>query len=169
MALALAGDERAYAALLAQMARLFTRMVAGKVSPKDREDVVQDMLLSLHKARHTYDPARAFLPWAMAIARYRLQDHWRAHYRHNQQNMVQLDEAAENYVGEDVTESLHWREDLRRGMAGLSPRQQEILSRMYGQDQSVLDVANHLKINVSAVKVAAHRAYKALRQTLGER
>ena len=37
--------------------------------PGDRvDDVVQDVLLTIHRARATYDPSRPFLPWLRAIA-----------------------------------------------------------------------------------------------------
>jgi DNA-directed RNA polymerase specialized sigma24 family protein len=35
------------------------------------DEVIQDVLLSVHRARHTYDPARPFRHWLVAIARYR--------------------------------------------------------------------------------------------------
>jgi RNA polymerase sigma-70 factor (ECF subfamily) len=49
--------------------------------PSDVEDLVQDILLSLHAARCTYDPARPFLPWLMAVARNRMADGARRHAR----------------------------------------------------------------------------------------
>jgi len=165
MGQALGGDSRAYAALLQQSTRHLHALLARKIAPHDRDDVVQDILLALHKARHTYDSARPFLPWLMAIARYRLHDHWRAYYRHNSQNMDNIDDHAEN-LGHDVTESIETHEELRRGMAALSAKQRAIIEQMYGKDRSVQEVATNLGMNLSAVKVAAHRAYKALRQRL---
>jgi RNA polymerase sigma-70 factor (ECF subfamily) len=41
------------------------------------EDVVQETLISVHKARHTYDPARPFAPWFYAIASHRVVDVFR--------------------------------------------------------------------------------------------
>ena len=40
----------------------------------DCEDLVQDIVLSLHAARATYDPARAFMPWLLAITHNRMVD-----------------------------------------------------------------------------------------------
>jgi len=161
------GDARAYAALLNSLNQLLHVYLLRRVRPSDREDVVQDILLSLHKARHTYTPERPFLPWAMAIARYRLTDHWRSHYRRHVGQTEPIENHAEN-LGHDVTERYEQSEDIRRALKGLSAKQQEILQQMYGEDLSVQEVADNLKMNVSAVKVAAHRAYKALRGKLGE-
>jgi RNA polymerase sigma-70 factor (ECF subfamily) len=41
---------------------------------QDVDDIVQDVLLSLHAVRHTYDPARPFVPWLVTIARRRAAD-----------------------------------------------------------------------------------------------
>jgi RNA polymerase sigma-70 factor, ECF subfamily len=168
MQLALAGDQAAYAKLLQQLSQTLARLLARKVPAADRDDVLQDILLSVHKARHTYDPARAFLPWALAIARYRLQDHWRTYYRYNSGQHTPLEDVAE-ILGTDVTETMHQHEAINKSLQSLSPRQRDIIGRMYGRDASVQEVADQLKMNVSAVKVAAHRAYKILRQQLGEK
>ncbi|WP_425342258.1 sigma factor, partial [Klebsiella pneumoniae] len=38
---------------------------------QEAEDIVQDVLISLHVARAAYDPERPFLPWLLGIARIR--------------------------------------------------------------------------------------------------
>ena len=49
--------------------------VARKRVPAEAvEDVVQEALITVHKARHTYDPARPFGPWFYAIVHSRLID-----------------------------------------------------------------------------------------------
>ncbi len=40
----------------------------------DIEDVVQEMSLSIHLKRHTWDPEKPVAPWVMAIARNKLID-----------------------------------------------------------------------------------------------
>ena len=51
--------------------------------PADRvEDVIQDVLVTVHRVRHTYDPARPFTPWLRAIAQRRAIDVLRSHGRH---------------------------------------------------------------------------------------
>lgn len=48
---------------------------------QDVDDLVQDILLSVHAARATYDPTRPFLPWLLAITRNRLADAARRYAR----------------------------------------------------------------------------------------
>jgi RNA polymerase sigma-70 factor (ECF subfamily) len=68
MARAQAGDQRGYEELLHLLARDARGFVARRVGWTDWvEDVVQDALLTVHRARHTYDPARPFAPWFYAI------------------------------------------------------------------------------------------------------
>src|SRR5262245_37042715 len=75
MRLAQAGDQLAYASLLAWLTsttRQFARARLGTVPWVD--DVVQETLLAVHRARHTYDAERPFAPWFYAIATNRLID-----------------------------------------------------------------------------------------------
>ena len=47
----------------------------------DVEDVVQDVLMTVHAVRHTYDPKRPFGPWLVAIAHGRIIDQLRRQTR----------------------------------------------------------------------------------------
>ena len=69
MRLAQAGDQTAYASLLVLLTsatRQFARARLGGVPWID--DVVQETLLAVHRARQTYDPGRPFAPWFYAVA-----------------------------------------------------------------------------------------------------
>src|SRR5262245_62319498 len=72
MAAAQEGDRRAYERLLREVAPLVRTIARRRHSTADRvEEVVQDVLLTVHRVRHTYDPARPFSHWLAAIARRR--------------------------------------------------------------------------------------------------
>lgn len=81
MARAQDGDRAAYTALLEQAQRWLKRYYARRVPPHALDDLVQETLVSLHRKRASYDPARPFLPWLAAIARFRWVDHLRRVYR----------------------------------------------------------------------------------------
>src|SRR3546814_19345714 len=69
------GDRTAYARLLGEVSPLLRQIVRRRycfLQPSDLEDIVQEILLSLHVARATYAPQRPFLPWLMSIARPRM-------------------------------------------------------------------------------------------------
>ena len=53
------GDRQAYEDLLTRVSRLVQAFVRRRVGDAQwSEDVVQDSLVALHRARHTYDGAR---------------------------------------------------------------------------------------------------------------
>src|SRR5260221_9607321 len=84
MAAAQAGDGRSYRDLLGQIAPIVRRIIRRRhpfLSNEDSEDLVQDVLLSVHSVRATYDAGRPFLPWLVAITRHRVADGARRHVR----------------------------------------------------------------------------------------
>ena len=82
MILAQDGDRQAYEELLTRVARLVQAFVRRRVGDAPwSEDVVQEALVALHRARHTYDAARPFAPWMYAIVQNRLVDALRAQRR----------------------------------------------------------------------------------------
>jgi RNA polymerase sigma-70 factor (ECF subfamily) len=71
MVAAQGGDRGAYERLLREILPLLRAVVASHHRHPDRiDDVIQHVLLSVHRVRHTYDPARPFRHWLLAIARY---------------------------------------------------------------------------------------------------
>lgn len=63
------GDRRSYARLLADCASLLRAGARGQGIEGDLADLfVQDTLISVHNARHTYDPSRSFVAWLTAIS-----------------------------------------------------------------------------------------------------
>jgi RNA polymerase sigma-70 factor (ECF subfamily) len=163
-----AGDQDSYAellALLTSVTRQFTRRKSGAVPWV--EDVVQETLISVHKARHTYDGSRPFAPWFYAIAAHRVVDVYRRERR------VTSREQAGDVLPEPVPVRVIDREGdvdmdaVRAALAALSPRQREIVESLKLRDESVRDLATRLGMSESAVKVTAHRAYQALKKLLG--
>ncbi len=63
---------RRCSSLLTSATRQFARARLGAVPWID--DVVQETLLAVHRARQTYDPGRPFAPWFYAVASSRLID-----------------------------------------------------------------------------------------------
>lgn len=170
MRLAQGGDESAYAELLAILTsatQRFARGRAGGVAWID--DVVQETLVSVHKARHTWDPMRPLAPWFYAIAARRLVDVWRRERR-----------VSTRELGQDTLEAPapvagggngDWDEvDMTAVFAALSAlpaRQRDIVEGLKLRDESVRGLAARHQMSESAVKVMAHRGYKRLRSLLG--
>ena len=166
MRLALQGDTQAYARLLQSTARLLRPYLSKRLySGAEVDDVLQEVLLSIHKARHTYDGERPYKPWVYAIANFRLQDHLRTHYADHLHHAVEISEL-ENSLPGDVTEADFSYESISKEVAKLPERQATILQLMHQDGYTAKEVAEKIGMTESAVKVAAHRAYKILRQKL---
>src|SRR6516164_9616495 len=107
------GDRTAYSSLLKEILPILKRLVQrrlGFLPIMDREDIVQEILLSLHAARATYDPKRPFMPWVMSIARNRMIDNARRNAR-RLNNEVLVDEfpahLADDNAGEPASECIN--------------------------------------------------------------
>ncbi len=156
------GDGEAYGALLADVASPLSRFLRRRIAdPDELEDVHQDTLMALHRARHTYDPSRPFEPWLFAIARHVAVDHFRR--RASQASREVLVEALPERGANADPESPRLEEALER----LPPAQRQAFEMLQLEGISVAAAAARIGITTGALKVRAHRAYKALRALLG--
>ena len=99
------------------------RAVVGDVQWS--EDVVQETLVALHRARHTYDVSRPFAPWMYAVCQNRLVDALRAQRRRLLRE-IQPDLTAEPSA-RAPQERDALRADVRRAVAGLPERQRQVI------------------------------------------
>jgi RNA polymerase sigma-70 factor (ECF subfamily) len=167
MAGAQQGDRQAYEELLTLLAREARGFVGRRVGWAEwAEDVVQDVLLTVHRARATYDPARPFAPWFYAIASSRLVDALRARRRLALREVVDEDAVARREAPRAETHALS--DTLAHAVAGLPRVQREVVSLLKYEDLSVREVARRLGMSEAAVKTTAHRGYKVLRRTVGD-
>jgi RNA polymerase sigma-70 factor (ECF subfamily) len=166
MARAQEGDTHAYEELL----RLLLDDARGFVGRRVRwadwtEDVVQDILLTVHRSRHTYDPSRPFAPWYYAIANSRLVDTLRTRRR------VTLHEVAEDGRLPDLPAPAPPSTDLGEAMAQAVARlprvKRDVVSLLKYEGLSVREVAARLGMTEAAVKTTAHRSYRLLKKRLG--
>ncbi|HEU4733418.1 MAG TPA: sigma-70 family RNA polymerase sigma factor [Kofleriaceae bacterium] len=165
MARAQAGDRRAYATLLAEAAVLVEQFVRRRVRQADAcEEIVQDTLLSIHRDRHTYDPARPFRPWMYAIARHRLLDHVEKQRRWSRSDV--LTEVGLQACDDASVHVRTWRA-LQQALAQLSSTQRRVIQMLKLEGRSVAEISEQTGLSVSSVKVTAHRGYKKLRALLG--
>lgn len=165
MKLAQQGDQKAYTELLKETAHLLRAFLGRRLSDSSQvEDLMQEILLSLHKARHTYEASRPFLPWMFAIANFRLTDFFRKIYRQNSQEMVDFESVQEQIEDERVTQTPGDYELLDKALVSLPPKQRAVIQMMYGEGYTAKETGQKLGMTTTAVKVTAHRAYKFLRQ-----
>ncbi len=168
MRLALGGDGQAYASVLHESSKILRSYLGRRINiASDVEDLLQEVLISIHKARHTYDSSRPYTPWMFAIARFRLKDYLRVHYGDKLRQASELSDA-EFLSDTDVTKPEFTYESVREEIEKLPPKQATILRLIHEEGYTAKEVAEKIGMNESAVKVAAHRAYKVLREKLGD-
>ena len=156
----LGGDAAAHGELLRVMSRYlrgyFSRRLGGGAA--DLEDLVQDTLLAIHLKRASYDPGQPFTPWAYAVARYKLIDHFR---RSGVRRTVPLEDAGELIASETAEEGAT-RRDLGKLLSTLPERQRQVMIDVKLAGHSIEEAADRSGMSISAVKVSIHRGLKAL-------
>jgi RNA polymerase sigma-70 factor, ECF subfamily len=170
MARAQDGDRHAYRALLEDMTP-YLRALAGRClrEASDAEDAVQDVLLTVHAVRHTYDPRRPFGPWLVAIANRRIIDRLRRQIRARSRE-IELSSEHETFVPDAA--NFHSEDQsadsaaLHAAIATLAPDQRLAINLLKLKEMSLKEAALASGRSVSALKVATHRAIKSLRKRL---
>jgi RNA polymerase sigma factor (sigma-70 family) len=171
MRAAQAGDAHAYARLLNGVTPRLRQIVRSQrkfLADGDIEDLVQDILLSLHVVRTTYDPKRPFMPWLRAIARNRLADEARR-YARRAAHEVQVEVLPVTFSDEGTNRDDGGYGDpeaLRRAVRGLPPGQRDAVEMLKLREMSLKEAAAASGTSVGALKVSAHRAIAALRKAL---
>lgn len=157
------GDGQAYARLLAELTPVVRRMAAKSWGgAEDLEDAVQDVLLALHAARHTYDPARPFLPWFAAIVDHRVKDAMRRHGRRRGRE-TQIETLPETLLSQPANTEVTDRADLRKAVRRLPAGQRQAVEMLKLREMSLAEASATTGQSVSALKVAMHRALRTLK------
>lgn len=169
MARAQDGDGAAYRRLLEEITPYLRSRVArhGGLAG-ETEDAVQDVLLTLHAVRHTYDPRRPFRPWLVAIARRRIVDRLRRRGRRAAaETALGPEHETIAATGPNLYALFAGRRGLRAAIARLPAGQRQAVVLLKLRELSLKEAASQSGMSVAALKVASHRGLKALRAMLG--
>ena len=165
------GDADAYAALMQELAvrvRQIVRHRRAFLGHADAEDLVQDVLLSVHAVRATYDVTRPFIPWLLAITRNRLADAARRYARHGAHE-VAVDDLDVTFFSErtnTMTTTYGDPDALKEAIADLPAGQRSAIEMLKLREMSLKEAAAASGTSVGALKIATHRAMDALRRKL---
>jgi RNA polymerase sigma factor (sigma-70 family) len=171
------GDEAAFAELYDAIApRLLGFLRRATRDDFAAEDLLQQTLLQMHRARGAFIPGARVMPWTFAIARRLMIDNTRR--RRVERRLFSDAPADDERMTYEPTASMAAADDLlqagrleRRVQQRLEalPDTQRIAYRLLQQEGlSLKGAAEVLGTSVSAVKLRAHRAYVALRAVLRE-
>lgn len=156
------GDDEAYRRLLLLTAGWLRSVVRRGLTAAgrgiaDSEDIVQETLLAIHLKRDTWDEAQPLEPWVRAIARHKLADHLR---RRGYRDHVDIDDHADVLAAAEPDAAATI--DSQRLLAGLPERQRRIVEEVSLAGRRAAEVAVQFGMSEGAVRVALHRALKAL-------
>ncbi len=172
MAAAQAGDGTAYATLLRECLPMIRGIARRRgLSPERAEDTAQDVLLTIHRVRHTYDPSRPFSAWLRAISERRVIDALRRDGRRHAREVhdTLAMEAAPDASPEpgEAIDAARQLGQVRAALASLPPRQREAVEQIGLHGRSLAEAAEATGRTKVTLKVNLHRALKTLRRRIG--
>ena len=139
-------------------------------NPEDAEDAAQETFLRAYDHLKRYDRQRSFSTWLLSIAAHYCIDQLRKHRMTflSMDTFPDLDIPDAN-PGPEV--AFHRHEDQQRVqdlLTSLSPQDRAAVAMYYWYDFSYEEIAESLKLTVSAVKSRLHRARLSLAQAWTE-
>jgi RNA polymerase sigma-70 factor (ECF subfamily) len=155
------GRFEAFDDLHAALAPVLRRYLLSQVRDGARaDDLVQDVFLQLHRARHTYDPAYPVTPWVMAIARHVWLMDRRTHSRRP-------------WAPEDITEmelpvrgeaaAYAEKADVRRALGQVAAARRHAVIQHHVLGWSFREIAEMAGIAETAAKLRSSRGMAQLR------
>jgi RNA polymerase sigma-70 factor (ECF subfamily) len=164
------GDDAAFGLVYDAIApRLYGYLVRQTREPARAEDLLQQTMLHIHRARERFIPGAEVTPWAFAIARRLLVDSVRRGRREVLADHSDPDAGASPDPGADqVAQARELAAHIERVLAQLPQSQRVAFELIKNEGLSVAEAAQVLGTTVAAVKLRAHRAYEAIRVALGD-
>jgi RNA polymerase sigma-70 factor (ECF subfamily) len=167
MAAAQEGDRAAYETVLRDCVPIVQRIARRQGAAADfLDDVVQDVLVTVHGARATYDPSRSFVAWLTAITQRRTIDILRKRGRRGARE-VYAPEAFDTHAGDDNPERDAVRQaeatQLRAFVDQLPEGQREAVRTLALEEYSLEAASKVTGRTKTSLKVNLHRAIKTLR------
>ena len=167
------GNRAAYAALLRDCVGFIQAVARRQGVPPDLiDDVVQETLLAVHGARHTYDPQRSFSGWLAVIAQRRAIDVLRSVARRGRRE-VHAPPEYENHPDESTdperdAERADTLGRLNPAIAALPEKQRQAVRHLVIEERSLSETASLTGDSKGALKVNLHRALRKLRTLLNK-
>jgi len=171
------GDEAAFGELYDAIApRLLGFLRKATRDAFAAEDLMQQTLLHMHRARGSFIPGAPVLPWAFAIARRLMTDHARRRRVELRlfseaaadDDRIAYEPTATTAAADDVLHARRLEAQLRQRLEALPELQRTAYRLLQQEGLSLKSAADVLGTSVTAVKLRAHRAYVALRAVLRE-
>lgn len=161
-----AGDPESYRQFLDEIGPVLFNFVRRRVFNQELvPDVYQEVLLTLHKARHSYEPGRPLGPWLFTVARNSMLDAMKKNRRFAEREVPT--ETLPEIIRENEDSSLN--DEIHLALQGLPEDNRVAVELLKIKGLSLEEASKQLGISVGALKVRAHRGYRELRRILTEK
>jgi RNA polymerase sigma-70 factor (ECF subfamily) len=166
------GEEAAFSELYDALApRLHQYLLRQTRDASRADDLLQQTMLHIHRARGRFRAGAEVLPWAFAIARRLVIDS----VRRRPPEVPAGDEAdgskeptGRERAADDLLDSKRLAQAVERELARMPELHRVAFELTKKEGLSVKEAAEVLGTTVTAVKLRAHRAYVALRAALSD-
>jgi RNA polymerase sigma-70 factor (ECF subfamily) len=164
------GDDASFALVYDALApRVYGYLLRQTRDRARAEDILQQTMLNMHRARASFIRGAEVTPWAFAIARRLLVDSLRRNKREVLSDDGELDPGPDRGpMADEVAQARELATRVERVLAKLPQSQRVAFELIKNEGLSVAEAAEVLGTTVAAVKLRAHRAYEALRGALGD-
>jgi RNA polymerase sigma-70 factor (ECF subfamily) len=155
--------EQELAAIRPKLVRI---ALALGIDPNDADDLAQESLLSAHRNLHRFDPAKgSFESWTSVI----LVNRARSWQRSRQRRWKMLNAFRASARGSDAAggSTVEARLTLRRLLAGLTPRQREVVALYEIGGSTASEAAAALGMTEAGVRSIARDARRKLSELAG--
>lgn len=167
LALANKGDNQAYQRLLGELGdtiEAYIRSRFGNIALL--EDCVQECLLAVHNARHTYDAARPFRPWMFTIIRHKTIDMLRKSRTYTEVEInTEHPRGSAEFSGRDHLNAMI---DGVRILENMAPDHRDAIALTQYAGYTVPEAARQLSISESALKARLRRGLLAIKKQLDD-
>jgi RNA polymerase sigma-70 factor (ECF subfamily) len=162
------GDRDALGQLYDHFYERVTRFTAGRLGdPARAEDVTSETFEAMLRGLGSYRPGTDFAAWLFTIAHRRVGDHFRRLYRRRETALEEAVERAGTTADpEEEAIDAADRAEMASAFQALRPDEQEVLALRVLAGLSAVQVGAVLGKSPGAVRVAQHRALRALRERM---
>ena len=166
------GDAAAFAELYDLVApRLYGYLLRRTRDADAAQDLLQQTLLVVHRARASYSRTAEVMPWVFTIARRlvidRVRNARRDPLRTDDGDLLALPSKAEG--ADDLVDARQLAARLEAALAELPEPQRLVFELVRRRGLTLGEAAALLQITVGAVKLRLHRAHRTLRVALRRR
>lgn len=151
------GDSSAFEVLYRRYSGRVLGYLQKRVDSHSASDLMQEIFLKVHKARHQYSNQYPFLPWLFATTRNTLIDFFRLQENKIRTRSESLQEMPYDQMGAP------WTADLAFALESLPVQQRRAIELRYRDDWTFEQIASELETSPLNARQIISRAIRKLR------